>query len=134
MKRSIEEVFGVKKPIIAMCHLWPLPGDPDYQHEKGVSWIVDMAARDLQALQDGGVDAVMFSNERSMPWVTKVDRIIPTTMARVIAELYPAIKVPFGVDVIWYRWLPSILPLQRGPGSSVRFSRGCMEATSAFGR
>ena len=25
-----EDIFGVKKPIIAMLHLLPLPGDPSY--------------------------------------------------------------------------------------------------------
>ena len=25
-----EELFKVKKPIIAMCHLQPMPGDPLY--------------------------------------------------------------------------------------------------------
>ena len=25
-----EEIFGTKKPVIAMCHLAALPGDPGY--------------------------------------------------------------------------------------------------------
>ena len=29
-----EKLFGVKKPIIAMLHLDPLPGDPLYKKEK----------------------------------------------------------------------------------------------------
>lgn len=101
MKKRFKEVFGVEKPVIAMCHLQPLPGDPDYDAEKGVDWIVESALEDLKALQDGGVDAVMFSNERSMPWMTKAEPITSTTMARVIGELRPRIKVPFGVNVIW---------------------------------
>jgi membrane complex biogenesis BtpA family protein len=101
MKKQFKEIFGVEKPVIAMCHLQPLPGDPDYDSEKGVAWIVEMASADLNALQDGGVDAVMFSNERSMPWLTKVEPITPTTMARVIGEIRSKIKVPFGVNVIW---------------------------------
>ena len=31
-----DELFGVKKPIIAMCHLQPLPGDPYYDEEGGL--------------------------------------------------------------------------------------------------
>lgn len=96
-----KEVLGVEKPVIAMCHLLPLPGDPDYDREKGMAQVVDRAARDLQALQDGGVDAVMFSNEFSLPYLTKVKPVTIAAMARVIGELMPKIRVPYGVDVLW---------------------------------
>ena len=29
----LEEMFGVKKPVIAMCHLQPMPGDPNYDEK-----------------------------------------------------------------------------------------------------
>lgn len=101
MDMWFQDLFKVKKPIIAMCHLYPMPGDPDYDAEKGVDWILEMARKDLFALQSGGVDAVMFSNERSIPWVTKVEPITTVTMARIIGELRAEISVPFGVNVIW---------------------------------
>lgn len=31
-----EDIFGVKKPIIAMLHLLPLPGDPSYDEVGGI--------------------------------------------------------------------------------------------------
>ena len=97
----LKEVFGVQKPIIAMCHLEPLPGDPGYKADKGLAWIMESARRNLAALQEGGVDAVMFSNEQSLPYLTKVEPITYVTMARVIGELLREIKVPFGVNVLW---------------------------------
>lgn len=97
----IETVLGTKKPIIAMCHLQALPGDPHYDAKKGMEWVVEEARRDLQALQNGGVDAVMFSNEFSMPYLTKVKPETTAAMARVIGELMSDIKVPFGVNVLW---------------------------------
>lgn len=97
----IKELFQTEKPIIAMCHLKALPGDPGYDPAKGMEWIVDMAHADLCALQDGGVDAVMFSNEASLPYLTKVEPVTTACMARVIAELRPDIRVPFGVNVLW---------------------------------
>jgi uncharacterized protein len=97
----LKEVFGVQKPIIAMCHLEALPGDPSYKAEKGLEWIVESARRNLAALQEGGVDAVMFSNEQSLPYLTKVEPITYVTMARVIGEIRREIKVPFGVNVLW---------------------------------
>lgn len=96
-----EQVFGVEKPIIAMCHLLPLPGDPHYDRDGGMEKVIAWAAKDLQALQNGGVDAVMFSNEFSLPYLTQVPTVTVACMARVIGELMGEIRVPFGVDVLW---------------------------------
>ena len=97
----IKEILKTHKPVIAMCHLKALPGDPSYDAAKGMEWIVDKARADLKALQEGGVDAVMFSNEASLPYLTKVDPITTVSMARIIAELYDDIKIPYGVNVLW---------------------------------
>ncbi|MCJ7625624.1 MAG: BtpA/SgcQ family protein [Anaerolineaceae bacterium] len=101
MSRWIFELFGVKKPIIAMCHLHALPGDPQYDSQKGLEWVAEMAKNDLIALQEGGVDAVMFSNESSLPYLTEVEPITTISMARIITELYGDIRIPFGVNVLW---------------------------------
>lgn len=101
MSKWMFELFGVEKPIIAMCHLRALPGDPQYDSQKGLEWVVEMAKKDLLALQEGGVDAVMFSNESSLPYLTQVEPITTITMARIIAELFDDIQVPFGVNVLW---------------------------------
>lgn len=97
----LEELFGTPKPIIAMCHLIALPGDPAYDAQKGMDYVIERAAADLKALQDGGVDAVMFSNEASIPYQTQTERITAVAMARVIGELKSQIRVPFGVNVLW---------------------------------
>jgi hypothetical protein len=97
----LNELFGVNKPIIAMCHMVALPGDPGYDAAKGLDWVIESARRDLRSLQDGGVDAVMFSNEASLPYLIKVEPITYVTMARVIGELRAEIRVPYGVNVLW---------------------------------
>lgn len=96
-----EEILGTKKPIIAMCHLGSLPGDPYYDPKGGMKAVVDWARKDFLALQNGGVDAIMFSNEFSMPYLTKVETVTVAAMARVIGEIMPEIKIPFGVNVLW---------------------------------
>ena len=101
MKPWFQDIFPVPKPIIAMVHLRALPGDPDYDPDKGLDWVYDLARADLLALQQGGVDAVMFSNECSLPYLTQVEPITPITMAALIARLKPDLAVPFGVDVLW---------------------------------
>ena len=100
-KTWVEELFNCQKPIIAMCHFSPLPGDPAFDKEGGMKKVVEWARKDLLALQNGGVDAVMFSNEFSLPYMTKVDTVTVAAMARVIGELMPDIKIPFGVNVLW---------------------------------
>ena len=97
----LKETFGVDKPIIAMCHLQALPGDPGYDAKGGMAKVIDMARADLLALQQGGVDAVMFSNEFSLPYLTRVKPETTAAMARIIGELMAEITVPFGVNVLW---------------------------------
>ena len=97
----MEELFGVKKPIIAMCHLQPLPGDPHYDAEGGMEKVIDCARKDLHALQDGGVDGIMFSNEFSLPYLTKVEPVTVAAMAYVIGQLKSEITVPYGVNCLW---------------------------------
>ncbi|MDL2249235.1 membrane complex biogenesis BtpA family protein [Lachnospiraceae bacterium PF1-21] len=96
----IEEMLGHKKPIIAMLHLQPLPGDPAYKHGDKMENVVAKARKDLHALQKGGVNAIMFSNEFSLPYQRKMSFITPAAMARVIGELKNEITVPYGVDCI----------------------------------
>ena len=97
----LNELFGVNKPIIAMCHMPALPGDPGYDEAKGLDWVLECTRQDLHALQEGGVDGLMFSNEASLPYLTKVEPITYVTMARVIGELRREISAPYGVNVLW---------------------------------
>ncbi len=90
-----------KKPIIAMLHLAPLPGDPLYDSAAGTKAIVERARRELNALQEGGVDGILISNEFSLPYLTKTEPITAISMARIIGELVDEIKIPYGVNVLW---------------------------------
>ena len=97
----LKEVIGTEKAIIAMCHIRALPGDPSYDASKGMNWVVDKAWEDLNALQRGGVDAVMFSNEFSLPYLTDVRKETLAAMGYIIGSLRSQISVPFGVNVLW---------------------------------
>ncbi|MFD2471475.1 BtpA/SgcQ family protein [Amycolatopsis silviterrae] len=101
MTTWLDDVFAAPKPIIAMLHLSALPGDPGYDSAAGISAIVDRAKAELDALQTGGVDGVMISNEFSLPYLTQTEPITAISMARVITELLPEISVPYGVNVLW---------------------------------
>lgn len=94
------KLFGVKKPIIAMLHLDPLPGDPRWRYGDTMESVVQHALADLKALQDGGVDGILISNEFSLPYQRHMNFVTPAAMAYVVGRLREHIRVPFGVDCI----------------------------------
>ncbi len=96
-----QTVFGTPKPVIAMVHLGALPGTPLHDADLGLEGLVEGAAADLEALQQAGVDAVMFGNENDRPYEMIVDPAVTATMAYVIGRLHPQIRQPFGVNVLW---------------------------------
>jgi membrane complex biogenesis BtpA family protein len=114
-----EDLFGTKKPIIAMCHLQAFPGEPRYDREKGLEFVIEKGRKDLEALQDGGVDGVMFSNEYGLPYQTAVSSVTVISMARVIGELLRDIRVPYGVNVL----LDPVKSLELAVATGARFVR-----------
>jgi hypothetical protein len=100
MTNWLTDVFPVK-PVIAMLHLAALPGDPGFDTTAGISAVIDRAKGELEALQAGGVDGILISNEFSLPYLTKTEPITAITMARIIGGLLPDIRIPYGVNVLW---------------------------------
>ncbi len=101
MSTWLNDVFPAPKPIIGMCHLPALPGDTAYDKTAGMSAIVEHAKREIAALQEGGVDGILISNEFSLPYLTETEPITAVSMARVIGEVADDLAVPFGVNVLW---------------------------------
>ena len=92
----IHDMFGADKPIIALLHLDALPGDPGFCGDMDV--VLDHAAHDLTALQDGGVDGILIANEFSLPYQPVADIAVISAMAYIIVKLKDRIRVPFGVN------------------------------------
>lgn len=115
----LKETFGSHKPIIGMVHLLPLPGSPLYDPESGVQGIIDSAAKDIEALQSGGVDALMFGNEGDRPYLLRASPATLTTYAFVVGMLKRAIKIPFGVNYLW----DPVASVALGVASGARFVR-----------
>lgn len=97
----LEMLFGRPKPVVAMMHLLPLPGRPLYDNKGGMTAIIDALRRDLDILQGGGVDGLLFCNEGDRPYPFHTDRAPVAAMAAVIGELRPHIRLPYGVDLLW---------------------------------
>ncbi len=101
MTVSLVETFGTSKPVIAMVHFPGLPGRPRHDKAAGRAHLVDVVGRDLAALQDAGVDGLLFCNETDLPYQLAVGPEIPAAMAAVIGELRSGVRVPFGVNILW---------------------------------
>lgn len=97
----LTELTGVPKPIIGMAHLPALPGAPLYDAAGGMAKIRDWVKRDLAALQEGGINAIMFCDENDRPYRLDADPASVAAMADVVASLRGELSVPFGVDVLW---------------------------------
>ena len=89
------------KAVIAMAHIGALPGSPLHDARGGVSKLIDDVARDIESLQAGGIDAIMFGNENDRPYVFKAPPEGIAAMTAVIQALKPLLKVPFGTNYLW---------------------------------
>lgn len=98
---DLAATFGASQPIVGMVHLAALPGSPGYDRGGGLAMVVDGAAADIEALQAGGIDAVLFGNESDRPYELVATTEGAAAMAAVVTALRPLLTVPFGVDYLW---------------------------------
>ncbi len=89
------------KAVIAMAHIGALPGSPLYDADGGMAKLVDDVVADIEALQAGGVDAILFGNENDRPYLLKATPESLAAMTAVVAAAKPALTVPFGVNYLW---------------------------------
>lgn len=99
-EKMMENIFGVKKPILGMVHFPPLPGSPLYDATGGVKKIRDTAMRDAEALIKAGFDGLSFSNEGDRPYLSNVDKTTVAVMSSIISEVSTHFKKPFGLSVL----------------------------------
>ncbi|MDQ3694511.1 MAG: BtpA/SgcQ family protein [Chloroflexota bacterium] len=97
----LSELTGAPKAIIGMAHLPPLPGTPFYDAAGGMPKVREWVQRDLAALQEGGIHAVMFCNENDRPYRLEAGAASIAGLADVVASLRGELSVPFGVDLLW---------------------------------
>src|SRR3954470_3171710 len=97
----LTDLTGVSKSIIGMVHLPALPGSPLYDNAGGMGAIRDWVKRDLDALQAGGIDAVMFCNENDRPYRLDAGFASVAAITDVVASVREELMVAFGVNVLW---------------------------------
>jgi len=98
---SLEQLFGVKKPIIGMVHLPPLPGAPAYRGES-IDEIIKFALEDAKKLVEGGVDGLIVENMWDLPYY--VGKNVPpeemTAQAVAARAVVEEVDVPVGINVV----------------------------------
>lgn len=92
---------GRRKAVIAMAHIGALPGSPLYDAAGGMGRLIDGVVADIERLQAGGVDAIMFGNENDRPYQLQAPPEGVAAMTAVIMAVKPLLKVPHGVNWLW---------------------------------
>jgi hypothetical protein len=92
---------GKTKVVIAMVHIGALPGTPLHDAAAGMDGLIAGVLADIERLQAGGVDAVMFGNENDRPYVFTAPSEGVAAMTAVVQAAKPRLKVPFGVNYLW---------------------------------
>lgn len=105
----LTEIFPVKKPIIGMIHLKPLPGSPHYKGES-INEMIEFALEDARRLEAGGVDGIQIENAWDLPFPKPEDFGYETVaaMTAVGVELSKMTKLPLGVNCLANAVIPAI--------------------------
>ena len=96
---SHEAFPGLRRALIGMVHLLPLPGSPRWGGSIDV--VVEHAVADARALEVGGFHACLVENFGDAPF--SPDRVDPATiaaMAVAASEVRRAVRLPIGLNVL----------------------------------
>ena len=67
----MKELMKNNKLVIGMVHLPALPGTSSFDDDSNLTKTLNSVSDDLNALQSGGIDAIMFGNEGDRPYSLK---------------------------------------------------------------
>ena len=98
---ALSTIFKAKKPIIGMVHLPASPGQPQAKSRPNLDEMISATIKDIKALQNGGVDGLLFCNESDLPYTTKLDSEIGAFVAFFIGAVRNETKLPYGVNLLW---------------------------------
>lgn len=93
---QIDKIFKTKKPIIGMLHLDYLEG----KNFEGIDNVIQKALKDINALQDGGIDGILIENWKEFSVGEFVTWETAKNFTQVVEELAKHITVPFGINVL----------------------------------
>lgn len=106
---ALETLFQVKKPVIGVIHLKPLPGAPRYNGQ-AMKEVYDAAVADALTLSRGGVDGIIVENASDLPFARPED-IGPETVAALTAACLAvrnAVDTPIGITCVANGAIPAL--------------------------
>lgn len=122
MAIMLSSIFLTHKPVIGMVHIPASPGQPQSQSQMNLPEIIAAVKKDIKALQDGGIDGLLFCNESDLPYTTHVKSEVGAWMAFLIGAVHSSIKVPYGVNLLW----DPIASIETAASSGASFVREVM--------
>jgi len=87
--------------VISMAHIGAMPGSPLYDADGGMDKLVNDVISDIEKLQAGGVDAIMFGNENDRPYLLEATPESIAAMTAIVTAAKQVLTVPFGVNYLW---------------------------------
>lgn len=106
---ALETLFQVKKPVIGVIHLQPLPGAPRYNGQP-MSEVYAAAVADALTLSRGGVDGIIVENASDLPF-SRPENIGPETVAALTAACLAvrnAVDTPIGITCVANGAIPAL--------------------------
>lgn len=97
-----KDIFSVKKPIIGMIHLKPLPGSPGYDKtEWDMKKIIAFAVEEAKILEEAGLNGLQIENYFDVPFVkgSEIGYETCTAMTAAACAIADAVNIPFGINI-----------------------------------
>ncbi len=98
MNNQFHKICGVKKVVIGAIHFPPLLGFLEFP---GFEVALKNALADLQALEEGGVTAIVFENNYDIPHTEFVTPEVIASMTYLGEKIKNATSLPVGISVLW---------------------------------
>jgi len=102
---TIKRIFKKEKVTIGVIHFLPLLGYPKFP---GVKKVLDLALKDLKALETGGVDGIMVENNYDVPHQIFVGPETISSMTYLTGQIIKKTKLPVGISVLWNDYKASL--------------------------
>lgn len=122
MSIPLSSIFKSTKPIIGMVHLPASPGQPQAKSNPDLKAVIESVKFDVKALQDGGIDGLLFCNESDLPYTTNLSSEVGAWTTFFIGAVYDKIKIPYGVNLLW----DPIASIEAAAGCGATFVREVM--------
>ena len=93
------ELFGKKKPVIAMIHVDALPGAPKYGGS--VKAIIEKAVKEGGSYIESGIEVLMIENMHDVPYLNRTAGPETTSLMSIILyELKKKFNLPLGIQIL----------------------------------